>query len=668
MYQELIAFLNIIHCPHTSLFITSLDIFMLFLLIMSILSYYKMFVFTKEVIRKLFGDNYTKLLRNLHPYYSKTDIETKTHYYIPLYKQNNIPAINKIQGIKGNAISKEKIIPFFLKKLLSKDKNVHKYYLVLADSGMGKTTFLINLYLKYNKSWYWYSPFRLFKPNIKLFPLGHPNIFEDISKVKNKKNTILLLDAFDEDVAAIQNYNNRLNTILLKVNSFQKVIITCQTQLLLSDGELSKNSPYLSVGEKGEYQLQKYYISPFDKKDIRKYLRKRFFILRFFKRQKARKIVEKSPMLAIRPVVLDYIEDLIGSKKNFSFSFEVYETIIARWIPKEFNRFIVCGLSIKKSIYLSKSLNVFCQAFAIYLYQNRANNNSYSHLVSKNKYDQTSPFYHLQVLEENEKFQETMTATKSLINRNKTGYYNFLHKSILEYFLAKSFFNKPSFFNQFDFKGLATCKRFTKEMFFKKLQEGNTRGMLLLKGENKKVFLQSKKINSNSIDRIVYLEIDSIENIYAYMELLSLFTSLKTLVIKDHKKLKILHQLYIANYIHTINFKQLEQQKQLGPIKQAEQLENLQELSAWLTKLGQLNQQEWEERMEQLELEEWVGELEDQEQHTRWVKNELKKLQKLTILIAHKDREVIQQLNYINIFVKKMQFLEKQLPNCKIYY
>ncbi len=63
---------------------------------------------------------------------------------------------------------------------------------------MGKTEFLINLYL------HDLSQFRRPKYQIKLFPLGLPNIDEEIENIKNdRKKTILLLDAFDEDPQAL---------------------------------------------------------------------------------------------------------------------------------------------------------------------------------------------------------------------------------------------------------------------------------------------------------------------------------------------------------------------------------------------------------------------------------------------------------------------------------
>ena len=49
---------------------------------------------------------------------------------------------------------------------------------------------------------------------IKLFPLGSPDIWKDIEKIENKRDTILLLDAFDEDIKAVDDYDARMKEII----------------------------------------------------------------------------------------------------------------------------------------------------------------------------------------------------------------------------------------------------------------------------------------------------------------------------------------------------------------------------------------------------------------------------------------------------------------------
>ncbi len=85
--------------------------------------------------------------------------------------------------------------PIFLDEAFNEKKSNEKYYLVLADSGMGKTTFLVNLFVRYN------SFFRMNRPYaIRYIPFASGDVFDNIRDIKreNAIDTILLLDAFDE--------------------------------------------------------------------------------------------------------------------------------------------------------------------------------------------------------------------------------------------------------------------------------------------------------------------------------------------------------------------------------------------------------------------------------------------------------------------------------------
>ena len=93
--------------------------------------------------------------------------------------------------------------------------------------------------------------------------MGYPNILEDIEKVKDKENTILLLDAYDEDLEAIKDHQKRLNEILSKVHKFREIVITCRTQFFPSEKEEPDRTGYFTGGERGEYKFQKSYLSVF---------------------------------------------------------------------------------------------------------------------------------------------------------------------------------------------------------------------------------------------------------------------------------------------------------------------------------------------------------------------------------------------------------------------
>ncbi|MEY3499195.1 MAG: hypothetical protein RL308_864, partial [Bacteroidota bacterium] len=86
--------------------------------------------------------------QDLHPYFTFDEIFKYTRYYIPQYFQNISPSegdeFNKVHA----AAARSKLMPEFLKKGLLNDSSV-KYFIILSDTGMGKTAFLINLFIRY---------------------------------------------------------------------------------------------------------------------------------------------------------------------------------------------------------------------------------------------------------------------------------------------------------------------------------------------------------------------------------------------------------------------------------------------------------------------------------------------------------------------------------------
>jgi hypothetical protein len=422
---------------------------------------------TKQAIR---WRNQRILNRDLAPYYSKADVYRATRYYIPTYFQNVAPSEDDEPSRKYIAAAKSRLIPLFLKKAFNNDKDDNKFYLVLADSGMGKTTFLINLYIAYKNRWR--NPFKPALYDIKLLPLGFPNILKDIEKIENKKDTILLLDALDEDIEAVKDYVTRLNLILSKIYHFREVVITCRTQFFPSEKEEPSRTGYITGGESGEYRFQKLYLSVFDNKDIRRYLRKRFNIFQRKKYKRALQIAEKSPNLVVRPMILSQIEDLVGSDREFEFSFEIYEEFIERWIQREARK----PDMIKKygsEAKFKKLLYEFSQQFAVNLYENKQERGGYF-LKKGERFSfkdiEIEDLKNQIVKDDKHELTENEKRSKSLLNRNAAGEYKFSHKSIFEYFLVLELLRNYEFCKQFDFNGMDAAKHFYGEIVIKNLR------------------------------------------------------------------------------------------------------------------------------------------------------------------------------------------------------
>ena len=401
------------------------------------------------------------LNKNLTQYgYTNVDVLRATQYYIVPKYQNVSPTEDDEPGANYIASAKDKILPLFINKVFKKDKLDEKFFLILADSGMGKTSFMINLFITYkNKKGTFFSPFNY---EIKLLPLGNSETFEKIKVIPNKENTILLLDAFDEDIKALDRHEERMDEIIAITKEFRFIVITCRTQFFPSDIEEPHRTKYFTFGDSSkEYKFQKIYLSAFDDNDIKKYLRKRFGLPFRPKYKKAKRIAEKSPSLVVRPLLLSYIEDLIGTKKEFETTSEIYEALIERWIEREASKSNIVQKYGSAEKY-KEILYKFSENLAMNLYDNRKIRHGY--YIDKNEKLPDSEQLQLSDFEVDYKFTETEKRSKSLLNRNSQGRYKFSHKSILEYFLALSLTKDFNFYANFDFEGMSLTKRFFDEI------------------------------------------------------------------------------------------------------------------------------------------------------------------------------------------------------------
>jgi hypothetical protein len=394
-----------------------------------------------------------RLQNDLHPFYSAMEIQRATQYYVETKCQNIVPFREDEPRQTHAFATKEPIIPFFLKKAFKSEKNPFQFYIVLADSGMGKTTFLINLYLRYIEQFFGAHY------QIKLFPLGWPEIDKEIEKIpdEQKRQTILLLDAFDEDMQAVHDYKIRLHDLIQKVVHFREVVITCRTQFFPSEEEEPKEAGVLQFGGEGGYrEFRKLYLSPFDDYDVRAYLQKRFF-WQVFKRHKARQIVASCPNLMVRPMLLSYIEDLLQSESPYTASYMVYAAMIQKWIEREARK-----VPPERRDPYKEGLWRFSWEMAVDIFHRRAERKG-SLLIPDTA---LTPFAAKHGID----LHDIEMKSRSLLNRNARSEYKFSHKSILEYFLAEeALLNEPFRKEIQNFEGMDQAQAFFQDMIWDKL-------------------------------------------------------------------------------------------------------------------------------------------------------------------------------------------------------
>ncbi len=408
------------------------------------------------ISKLLFWNNRRRLSRDLHPFYTKAEIDKATRYYIPTKYQDTAPSQADEPSRSFIDSPKAKLIPMMLKTAFQQDDS--RYYLILADSGMGKTTFMMNLFLAYKNQWPWKQ-----KHDIRLLPLGHPQTLAEVDKIDKPEHTILLLDALDEDVEAVKDYKKRLGEILDKTWKFREVVITCRTQFFPSEVEEPSKTGYFRYGtDGGEHFFRKAYVSVFDDKDINRYLRKRFKFWEWKDRRKARRIVQKSPNLMVRPMLLSHIQDLVGEEREYEYTYQIYEVLIQKWVDRESNK---PGIAEKYGSRenFQKLLLEFSQALAVDIYENRGKRDG---RLSIHKDEKIASFEGLQLsdfeaVEEN--WGDSDWRTRSLLNRNAEGFYKFSHKSILEYYLAMKAILHPSFLNSMHNNGMEAALNFFNE-------------------------------------------------------------------------------------------------------------------------------------------------------------------------------------------------------------
>ena len=287
--------------------------------------------------------------------------------------------------------------------------------------------------------------------HIVLVPLLLESSIERIENVKDKSYTILLLDGFDEDRYAMEDYKKRLKTIWDKTELFYKVIITCRTQFFpdnYSEPQYADTKRF-GVGIK-RIKVEKYYISPFNDKEIQLYLKKKYNCLFEGKKIKySKRIISNCQDLMIRPMLLAYIDDLLTDKtKQYTTTYEIYKELIFKWIEREdvdndllftFSKKIAEQMYLNKTVYVSKdNIEKLCNEYSIDI-------------------------------------KSIVIKSKSLLNRNIIGDYKFAHKSILEYFIANLLYDRYATDNLIswnDINKYEMVRLFLKDKSFLELSKG----------------------------------------------------------------------------------------------------------------------------------------------------------------------------------------------------
>ena len=385
--------------------------------------------------------------------------------YVPTQCQGTPPHNFDEPDEAVTSVPKQELVKFFINEVFTENNTNRFLYCIFAGSGMGKTTFTVQLFIeyicKYKEST---LPFEIYVRD-----LGDAKVIEDIRSLSDNigsdaHRSILLLDALDENLHASENFDDFREKLEEVIAPFKFVVITCRSQFFPNEHEIPEYSNIrVNKSEKNLLAYNKIYICPFSSNDITLYINKKYKGWSK-KKRKIRKqvntIVGKCKHLVARPVLLSYIDDLIDENREYTTESDIYEALIKKWLEREVNN--IPDTAMRNERYAE--LVSFSRNLATRMYQNwretgdfRLEASLMDDFCAKNGFDK----------------KRYQFRRRSLINHDAVGAFKFSHKSFWEYFLAQHYFENPDF--DFSFEGMDMAelfyKGFCKKEYLQKLPQ-----------------------------------------------------------------------------------------------------------------------------------------------------------------------------------------------------
>ena len=371
------------------------------------------------LIRKLFPNNSNWRKKYLTDHLS----EDFNHYrnnpvYIQPYITTTKPHAEH-EPAKAELKDARLLQDYFINNVFLRESTEPKLFCILGDTGTGKTHALVRLFTDYINA----HTKRNLPYQIRLVSLSRNHPFQEIEKIEQKDKCILLLDALDENSEAKDptKYAQFMRKIEGYCDSFARVVITCRPQFF--HDEQSEPGP-TRVRWNGKWlEFKKIYLAPFNDNQVQQFLDEKItFRFNDKLRQKAEDIVKKQPLIAIRPLVLTFIEDIARSDREVNNTLDVFDIIIEKWINRDVENISPEDIDKRTNQWWDTLSTV-----ASYMYSRQSLNISFQELKDLvNNSNLTK--------EDKPHFTQRAMLTRS------GNEYHFSHKSFYEYFMAYRFF------------------------------------------------------------------------------------------------------------------------------------------------------------------------------------------------------------------------------------
>lgn len=359
------------------------------------------------------------------------DVDAFRNYWKePIYIPMNITLDPEAKG---------KCYPFssYLLSLIKKNQPESRYICLLGDSGSGKTDALVH-FLIYYINHFLSNPSMPTRINLYTMNVGYEKLWEEIQEdyptVKDRRKSILLLDALDEckdaQESLVNTFDNNPSLFMQKLaddtKDFALVVVTCRKQFFMREEYLpEKTSVEIGnpLGADPFLHWQKLYLSQLNNRQVRRYLFKQFLIDKSFKRYfESRRIVRLCKDVFHRPMILSHlwiVMDVLVNRREALTMKDIYDAIVYYWIQRE-------AKNNKEEI--DRLLNVSI-SLAGYMYKNKLV------YLTEEHYDLFCKEYEIED-------KDNLLRVKSLLSNDKEGY-KFSHKTYYEYLLAYWFFLHP---------------------------------------------------------------------------------------------------------------------------------------------------------------------------------------------------------------------------------